>query len=515
MSQRTLLSGHLRPSVSGATPSYNEEELRVTVVLRSKVEREAASLHALGAQCPQGREHLTREAFAEAHGADPADLEALRAFASSHGLVVTSESLGGLRVKLSGSAADLAKAFHLRWGTLDGHRVSLDEPSLPSDLAPRVRGILGLDTTPRVRPHLQAMDQAQAPTAFPGFTPPELAQLYGFPDGDGAGQCVGILELGGGYDAADLEAYFQALSLPVPEITVVSVGGQTNNPTGCTLPERQEVTLDIQVVGAIVPRAKLVVYFAPNTNEGMLDAIDAALHDTVNKPSVISLSWGGAEGAAWNALEAELVSDALKSAASLGVTVFASSGDYGSSDQISDGKAHVNFPAASPWVVGCGGTTLVAQDGAIVSEKAWNNAPDPGATGGGVSEAFELPDWQKDAKVPPCANDGEVRRGVPDLAANADMNTGYRMFVAGQWQMGGGTSAVAPLMAGLVARLNQALGKPCGFLNPILYTNDSVRAALRPITEGDNGAYTAGPGYNACTGLGVPVGEALLAALKG
>lgn len=478
MSERTRLSGHLHPATADATPLDREDELRVTVVLR-----------------PEGAARL-------------------RDFAESHGLRVESESMEGARVKLTGPASALSQAFHLRWGQLDGHRVALDEPSLPVELAPYVRGILGLDARPRLRPHvrLHPQEQAQAAGAHPGYTAVELAQLYGFPEGDGAGQCVAILEQGGGYEAADMDGYFQALGLATPEIVVVSLDGQANNPTGCPAPERQEVTLDIQVLGAVVPKAKLVVYFAPNTSAGLLDLLDAAMNDTVNKPSVISMSWGGAENS-YSALEAELVSDALQKAGDQGMTVLFSSGDYGSSDQQTDGKAHVNFPASSPWVLACGGTTVTAQDGAVVSEKAWNNDPQPGATGGGVSDLFELPEWQKSADTPASANDGQKRRALPDLAAHADQNSGYRIYMDGAWLLSGGTSAVAPLLGGLLARINQLRGRPCGFLNPTLYAHPEIRSSIREITEGNNGAYQAGPGYNACTGLGVPDGAKLLAAL--
>ena len=275
-----------------------------------------------------------------------------------------------------------------------------------------------------------------------------------------------------------------------------------------------EVMLDIEIVGAVAPGAVIAAYFAPNTDQGFLDAVSAAVHDAERRPSVVSISWGGPE-ATWTAQAMDEMEQALVDAAAMGVTVTVAAGDAGSSDGLSDGLAHVDFPASAPHALACGGTRLVLAGGAIGSETVWNDGPDGGATGGGVSDHFALPDYQADAGVPPSANPGgRVGRGVPDVCGDADPDTGYTIRVDGATMPIGGTSAVAPLWAGLVARLNERLGHPVGFLHPDLYA-PSGEAALHDVVQGSNGAYSAGPAWDACTGLGSPDGARLLAVLTG
>ena len=252
-------------------------------------------------------------------------------------------------------------------------------------------------------------------------------------------------------------------------MTSVAVDGGSNTPTGSADGPDGEVMLDIEIAGAIAPKAKIVVYFTSNTSQGFLDAITQAVHDTVNNPSVISISWGGPE-ANWTGQAFEQFDQAFQAAAAVGVTITVAAGDNGSSDGVSDGQAHVDFPASSPNVLACGGTRLNATSTKISSEVVWNE-PSDGATGGGISDQFPLPDYQKNAGIPPSANSGKrIGRGVPDVAANADPATGYPIRVDGDNAVVGGTSAVAPLWAGLIALLNQGLGKPVGFLNPTLYS---------------------------------------------
>ncbi|HSM79386.1 MAG TPA: S53 family peptidase, partial [Bryobacteraceae bacterium] len=198
-----------------------------------------------------------------------------------------------------------------------------------------------------------------------------------------------------------------------------------------------------------------------------------------------------------------------------GITVCVASGDNGSSDGQADGAAHVDFPASSPNVLACGGTTLQLANGGIQSEVVWNDGANGGATGGGVSETFPLPPYQSPANVPASVNTGFAGRGVPDIAGDADPATGYQIVVDGQSLVIGGTSAVAPLFAGLVALINQQLGKPAGFLNPLLYANAAKGSSFRDIVSGNNGAYSAGPGWDACTGWGSPVGTAIVRLLAG
>jgi len=382
---------------------------------------------------------------------------------------------------------------------------------LSAELAPLGTAVLGLDNRPQARTRFRIR-----PAAAPGisYEPPQVGRLYDFPSAeDGSGQTLGILELGGGFSAKDIQAYFSSLGIATPEVTAVSVDGASNSPTGDPNGPDAEVLLDIEVAGANAPKAQVLVYFAPNTDAGFVDAVEAALHGPQGKPSIISISWGSAESE-WTSQGIQALDQAFQDAAALGVTVCAASGDGGSSDGVTDGLAHVDYPASSQYVLGCGGTRLNAAGGKITSQVVWDDLPNGGATGGGVSDVFPLPTWQAGAGVPPSANRGRrVGRGVPDVSGDADPQTGYSVLVDGQEITVGGTSAVAPLWTGLLALVNQGIGKPVGYINPLLYQKASA-AAFYDVVSGTNGAYDAGPGWDACTGWGSPDGAKLLGVLS-
>ncbi len=323
---------------------------------------------------------------------------------------------------------------------------------------------------------------------------------------NGSGETIGIVELGGGFTTTDIQQYFQNQNITPPQVVAVSVDGATNSPTDPNGPD-SEVMLDIEVAGSVAPAANIAVYFAPNTDQGFIDALTTAVHDTTNHPSVISISWGGPESN-WTQQAMTAMDDACQSAAALGVSIAVACGDNGSTDGVGDGANHVDFPASSPHVLACGGTKITASGTKLTNEVVWNDdAQSGGATGGGVSAVFALPTWQQNANVSGATNGGNGR-GVPDVAGDAAPESGYSIEVDGQTEVVGGTSAVAPLWAGLIALLNQKLGKPVGFLNPQIYPLLGT-AAFRDITSGTNGTYKAGAGWDACTGLGSPVGTAL------
>jgi kumamolisin len=296
-----------------------------------------------------------------------------------------------------------------------------------------------------------------------------------------------------------------------------------------------EVLLDIEVVGAVAPAATQKVYFAPNSDAGFVDAISQAVHDTPT-PIAISISWGQSEDA-WSAQSRAAMDQAMADAAILGVTVTAASGDNGSADGVNDGAQHCDFPASSPHALACGGTRLeVTSSGAIYSETVWNDttagSQGGGAGGGGYSDVFGVPAWQADALGSNGAGtaaaetaDPEKRkhptspagRGVPDVAGNADPVTGYKIVANGQDTAVGGTSAVAPLWAGLIARLAQQSGRRFGLLQPLIYagvTAGKPATGFHDITSGNNGAYSAATGWDPCTGLGSPNAVALLSVLS-
>jgi len=383
---------------------------------------------------------------------------------------------------------------------------------LPAELQDVVEGVFGLDNRPQAKPHFrrrQGLGGVRAAAVNLSYTPLQVAAFYDYPTGvDGSGECIALIELGGGYNSTDLSNYWSQLNLAkTPNVSAVSVGNGSNQPTGDPSGPDGEVTLDIEVAGAIAPGANIVVYFAENTDAGFLNAITTAAHDSTNNPSVLSISWGGPESS-WTQQAMTSMDEAFQSAAAMGVTVCVAAGDDGSTDGVNDGANHVDFPASSPNVLACGGTQLVTSGNTVTSETVWNElASDEGATGGGISDVFPLPSWQNGAGVPPSADPSQnVGRGVPDVAGDADPTTGYVTLVDGQPDVIGGTSAVAPLWAGLVALINQSVGKPIGFMNPLLYQAGDVSGDFDDITSGNNGAYSAGPGWDACTGLGSPVG---------
>ncbi|HEX7639667.1 MAG TPA: S53 family peptidase [Burkholderiaceae bacterium] len=492
-----------------------EERLEVTLRLRAKAPLPAGA--AGGDTHPGRRRYLTREEYAQAHGADAADIARVADFAKAHGLAVVATDAGRRSVVLSGDAQSMSAAFDVKLenyahenGTYRGRTGTV---SVPADLDSIVVGVFGLDDRPHADPHFQRYvpSLGMRATAAKAFTPPELARLYDFPAGvDGSGQCIGIIELGGGYKPSDLKTYFQGLGVTEPKVSAVRVDHAKNHPTNANSADG-EVLLDIEVAGAVAPGASIAVYFAPNTDQGFLDAITTAVHDTIHKPSVISISWGQSESG-WTAQSMTQFDEAFQAAAAMGVTICAASGDNGSSDGVSDGHPHVDFPASSPHVLACGGTKLLAADATrIGTETVWNEGAATSATGGGVSGFFAPPAWQAKAGVP--SLNGKAGRGVPDVAGDADPNTGYQVRVDGQDMVIGGTSAVAPLWAGLVALMNQKLGHPVGFLNPLLYGSLAGKGCTNDITSGNNGTWNAKAGWDPCTGWGSPDGAKLLQAL--
>jgi kumamolisin len=496
-----------------------DERLEVTVHLRPKAPLPAPPTSSALADVPLAqRTYLSREELAQHYGADPQDIKLVADFARAHGLVVVSTNVVQRSVQLSGTTADFEAAFDTKLhqynyaeGTYRGRTGAI---TVPAPLGDIVQGVFGLDDRPQAQAHFQVRPPLGEGTivaraATQSFTPPQLAGLYDFPMGlDGAGQTIAIIELGGGFKPQDLKTYFTGLKLPVPTVKVVSVNGTRNQPTNANSADG-EVLLDIEVAAAVAPRAHIVVYFAPNTSQGFLNAITTAIHDKTNKPSIISISWGGPEST-WTAQAMDQFDQAFQAAALLGITVCCAAGDNGSSDGVADGQPHADFPASSPYVLACGGTKLTASGASISSEVVWNEGPDS-ATGGGISAHFAVPDYQRSLKLPATAKPG---RGLPDVAGDADPATGYAVRVDGQDLVIGGTSAVAPLWAGLLALLNQKLPKPVGFLNPLLYGSLAGRNVCRDITSGTNGAFAAGPGWDACTGWGSPRGSSLLAALQ-
>lgn len=525
MARRPLKGSERNPLPNSRTlgPADPAERLEVTIVVRARDPQGLQDRMQKIARRQRSAPYLSRAEYTRRHGASQADLDAVREFAEAHGLTVVQEHAGRRTMVLAGTVAQFNDAFEVELqhcshpgGTYRGRTGPVH---LPAALVGVIEAVLGLDNRPQAEAHFRKQTARTGPRSRPAradatsFSPVQLAAIYGFPQGDGKGECIALIELGGGYQPQDLQTYFTGLKLPLPSVTAVSVDQATNQPTGDSNGPDGEVALDIEVAGAIAPAATIAVYFAPNTDAGFLDAVTTAIHDEVRKPSIVSISWGGPEST-WTQQAMSTMDQAFQAAAAMGITVCVAAGDSGSTDGVSDGSNHVDFPASSSNVLACGGTSLQASGTAIVAEVVWNDGdPANGAGGGGVSTFFALPSWQQGLDTTDAQGTSSPlsMRGVPDVSADADPQTGYNVLVDGTTAVYGGTSAVAPLWAGLIARINALTGRPAGLVNPALYGQP---AALRDITQGNNGGFAASPGWDACTGLGSPDG-AKVAAITG
>ena len=471
------------------------------------------------------------------YGADPKDMEKVRTVLTGFGVKVLKEEAVSCSI-LAGARAEVwesvfqVRLFHYSHseGNYRGRKGDL---WLPVELQGIVLGVFGLDNRKMVkrRPiHRRKGSLNLAGTAAANrtwFYPAELATIYSFPAGNGEGQTVGLLEFGGGYFPDDLASFCTDANVSVPTVKTVSVN---NTPTNAKDGAEGEVMLDVEVVAGVCPASTIVVYFSSFDESGWVNILDTAIHDQTNPLTVVSCSWGYAEDAsgAWSTGAQTAINDSLQAATLLGITVCVAAGDDGSDDEVGDGHAHVDFPSSSPYVLAVGGTTLKESSTGKITETAWKDGDglrkdNGGSTGGGVSTIFPRPSWQTVSIV--SVNPGSIEgRVVPDVAADASANTGYWTVVDGQGGASGGTSAAAPLWASLIARLNASMGTSVGFLSPLLYQTGADGKTLgqtgcRDITSGNNdtasiGGYSAGPGYDAVTGWGVPIGTALASGLK-
>jgi kumamolisin len=481
---------------------------------------------------------MTRKQLADAHGASQGDVDTVVQTFARFGLHKVDANPATRTVKLSGSVAAMESAFQsklLSYTHESGsYRGRVGALRVPNNVADIVQGVFGLDNRRVARPRRQpAHDNVRArlgsvPSAW--YVPSELATHYNFPPGDGTGQTVGLLEFGGGYFASDLKKFCTLAHIALPQVTPISTDG---TPTDARDGAEGEVMLDIEVIAGICPKANIAVYFAQWTEQGWITALDAAVQDKTNNPTVLSISWGSPEDTdIWTASAMAQINETLQEAALLGMTVCVAAGDDGSSDAVTDGLAHVDFPSSSPYVLAVGGTTIPVKGG-TGPDIGWKEgdglrADNGGSTGGGVSAVFPLPSWQANVAVSPVNPGAGPGRVIPDLAANADWNASpYLLVVDGQSQPNGGTSAASPLVASLLTRINaqriSAGGGPVGYLTPVLYQPTASGATVgatgcTDVSSGNNitdqtGGYTAGDGYDAVSGWGTPNGVALAAAI--
>ncbi len=526
-SQHFVLKGSHKPLPDAKPVTGLQKSDMMTVTMKLRPSKPLPDL--LDPQVHKDFKPLTREEFAQQYGTSQSDLNVIEAFAKHAGLTIVREEPHKRAVALKGTVEQMESAFKVMLRNYQDAKGKVfrgrsGDILIPTELKDIVQGVFGLDNRPIATPKIRKLlKPATTPSTLNAssynYYPTQVAQLYGFPTGaTGKNQTIGIIELDGGYNQAEINSYYTSQGFTAPKLTAVSVDGGANNPGTTVSDSDGEVTLDIEVAGTVAPDAAIAVYFAGNTSQAFQDAVSAAVHDSTNNPSVISISWGSPEDPTYGSYYTSFDQE-LQAAATMGITICVAAGDSGSTDGENDGKLHVDYPSSSPYALGCGGTTLSAntQTDSISSEIVWNDSE--GATGGGVSDIFPLPSYQSGSSVPASPNTGKVGRGVPDVAGNADPSTGYTILLGGQLQPIGGTSAVAPLMAGLVARLNEQLGKNAGFLNPTLYANPSI---FRDITQGNNDTlgngnnqWAAGPGWDPCSGNGVPIANVWLSVLQG
>ena len=510
-SHRTLPSGSVRV---GSVPE--DHVIEASIYLKPRDETRLVEALAGVADVDARRHQLATERTALYRD----DMHQVADYATAHHLTVILQAPARRLVRVAGTASAIEAAFGttLSLYTHDGTEFRHHESdiALPDHLHGLVESVLGLDS--RAIAHTRIVRPKAAQPG--GIEPSKIGTLYDFPTGvDGTGVTIALIELGGGFKSSDNKTAFKAMGLKVPRVLAISVDGAKNT-TGSDADG--EVALDIQVAGGLAPGAEIAVYFAPNTDAGFSDAITQAVHDGTNKPSVISISWGGPEDG-WSSQGVATMNSALQDAGTLGISVYVASGDSLATDGVTDGAAHVDFPASSPYAIGCGGTHIAATATSISAEIVWNDSAEGGGgTGGGISDLFPVPAFQSGVKLPPSVNAGRVGRGVPDVAGDAAPGSGYLIVVDGKKEVVGGTSAVAPLWAGLTALINQKATTPVGFLPTWLYPQVAAGRTLTvEITSGDNKpegsqiGYDAGPTWNACTGLGRPDGKALFAALTG
>ena len=528
------LEGSHRDPVQGAERVRDVdpgEEITVTVyVRRDPGAHPVADPTAEAQKRPQDRRYLTPSEVAASFGASQSDLQAVVDYAESKGLHTSDASTVKRSVRVTGQAGALGAAFGVELGYFKHGNVSyrgrVGPVKVPASLSGIVEAVIGFDNRPIGRSYLRPAptDAHRSFDASAGgqppntYLPPQVGQMYDFPTAyDGTGETVAVFvfngDIGsgqsapGGYRLTTLNDYFtNELGMNPPALTNVVVQGPGNKPGDGKNPNDAtgEVYLDLCMVGSLAPGAKIVVYFTQFSEQGWVEAISQAATDTVNDPSVISISYGNPENdpsnSLWTQMAVNQVNQAFEAAAAAGRTICCAAGDSGAADEPGTTTVNADFPASSPWVLGCGGTRLESSGARSHPRSSGTTSP----TGTALPAAASRPSSRSRARqagtqavplpgvTPPPAPPGG--RGVPDVSSLADPETPY-VIVGPEGKLGGvgGTSAAAPLWSALISRYNQALGTRVGYLNPLLYT--SYSSALRDITSGNNGGYAAESGW--------------------
>jgi kumamolisin len=509
------------------------KKLELTLTLRGPKLPSADDL-ALGA--------LTPVQFRKKYCASPRDADKVARVLKRYGLKVQSISLETRSMRISGTVAAVEAAFHARLGIYQSihgkFRDRENDYKVPPGLKGIITAILGLSERWVVKKRLAA---GRREVALRPYGPADFERHYRFPAGDAAGQKIAIAEFASVYFSDDVTAYCRTYKRRVPKVALLPIHVRLRNRAGVArlsrkdradaLDDAKEVMMDTEIIAGLCPKAAISVYFAHDTQKGWVDMLDRVIKD---RPVVLSMSWGATEdGRDWAPAAVDAINERLQVAAALGITICASAGDDGSSDQQTDRRAHCAFPASSPHVLAVGGTQMEHIEGQLI-ERVWHKKPGrrtpnrkqrSGATGGGVSARFARPKWQG-VKVKSLNRRSIDGRVMPDVTALSGPPW-YAMVLDRKWTTGGGTSASAPLWAALIARINALLPKEKRqrFLTPHLYKVSAFgepigRHVCHDITIGHNTSiphpgkgYAAAHGFDAASGWGTPVGTSLLLAL--
>ncbi len=494
---------------------------------------------------PMYGHYLTPGEFTKQFGPNESDVQAISSYAASQGLQVTDVTPNNTIVHVVGPASVVEKAFSVQlWtytrGTGKPYYAPSSNPTLPSNIASRLVGVLGLDNSQTYHPMLVPRSPLAALGTSPkeigngpmgsGLTPANIKAAYnltgvsvngqGTTPLDGTGQTLGLFELDG-YTASDITGYETQYGLPNVPLQNISVDGGVATPGG----NADEVTLDIELQMALAPKVnKIVVYEAPNSGTSFPDLFaKIATDDLANS---ISVSWGdsfGEDNTPAGFFNSETQS--FMQMAAQGQSIFLASGDSGAfTDPTLPTTPIVSDPANNQFATGVGGTTLSVNsgNGSYSSETTWNELSlGGGSGGGGISAIAGIPDYQ--VATVDASSDTElskVHRNVPDVALDADPDSsGYSIFYTGTWQAFGGTSCAAPLWAAFTALVDQQRvangGTEVGFINPDLYAIGQLpanyAADFHDIADNStNGFYHAKTGYDLATGLGSFNGSNLL-----
>lgn len=573
------IPGSERPQIKGSTLLGRieaQEIITIAITVRQKPgSKEIPGLDYWQSTPPDKRVYVSQEDFFERHGADRAEVDRIADYLKDRGFRVLEQHAGRRRILAEGTAEQMDAALGVRLNRyraperkapphaqrkegdarpFGDHRESAHEyrgfegqVRLPANLVELVEAVIGLDNRKVGRP---AGTGTGDPPGASYLTPLKIAQDYNFPTNSAAGQTIGIFEdasAGAAYLHSDVSAYVAALGVPAPSLTDIPLLGYANNsalvvnpPTGAVL----ECNIDVCIAATSGQGANINVYFTDDSELGWDTFFDRTTFPLAgdNAPSVLTASWvpslsddsGSIGNYSVGGTFANNLHSKLKTAAARGITVFMAIGDWGSENDVGDGKCHVSYPNGDPFVTACGGTILGSSnptppgalyeytwsDGNVLSSpfQSWSGAFYYESTGGGVSDQFPRPPYQVHAGIAPISkNDGGIRRGLPDVAGMVAM-TGFVIGGVGN-QSGYGTSAVAPLYAGLLATINAFLGRNTGFLNPTLYKYGA--RICNDIRVGNNDSsyppdalfYTAGVGWDACTGWGSINGRRLLAGI--